>query len=864
MRVLVQGGDAAAAAILALGGRLTARAGDVVAGAVPVTQLDPLAARPGVRWVGPAELLTTQSSAGSAAPLLLGGADLPLLDVSADDILVRALRQRIGDAFEGVAGQGVIVGIVDSGLDLDHPDFLRPDGSTRVLYAWDVTDPAGPAPGRVGAARFATGSECDALAIDAGACRMEDFRGHGTHVLGIAAGDGSATGNGRPPYRYVGGAPEADLVVVKAGESVFSSDDVIAGVSYVFERAAELGRPAVVVLALGTQAGPHDGSTAFEQALDSLVGAGRIVVATAGNQGAWENESPDFPAGPIHFTGAPAVGETLEHTLVIPPYSPSAGIANDAVLVELWFEAESELTITLTPPGGQPASVAPGDTLALQTPAGWLFVDNASFGPSALNGDKQALILLFDGEEGEEPAEGSWRIALRREPSRAGGPDPYHGWIVGSTFQGALAAVRVGEGASNSHVVTTPANAGRLIAVGAHATRHVWPGLGGPETFAFREPLGDLAFFSSPGPRRDGALRPDVTAPGKMVVSAYRSGALDFAALPSLIEADGVHAALLGASMATPQVAGAVALLLQLRPQLSPEQARAILRSSARVDGFVDARGGAPSGAWGFGKLDALAAVREFGSPAGRATLAAAAAVPASTDVDGRAGEVLPLLALSFSATDVEPVVVDDLRVDVLGADPGAQLLFLLDRDADGQVGPQDQQLAARSAAPGGVDLGGALVVPAGRSLATLVALRLGGGLANGTTLRAALPAGGAGAQGVLSGADDVLDGPPATVASPTYRVDFVAAEELVALSANPVRGEQLVVSYGEAPARVEVFTAAGRRVRGLAVEAAAGPGRVVWDLTDDDGRPVANGAYYLFLELPGGALRRTVYVLRP
>lgn len=863
VRVLVRGADGVEAAIRALGGEVTARAGVVVAATIPIADVSRLAAHPAVRWVGAAEILTTQTHGGgwSLAPPAVGTA---FLDASEDDIRVRALRQRIGEGFEGVAGQGVIVGIVDSGVDLGHPDFRRPDGSTRILYAWDVTDPAGPAPGAVGGAIFTAGSECGAAAIDAGACRLQDFRGHGTHVLGIAAGDGSATGNGLPPFRYVGGAPESELIVVKGGDAVFVSDDVIAGVSYVFERAAELGRPAVVVLALGTQSGPHDGTTALEQALDSLVGPGRILVATAGNQGAYDNEVPDFPAGPIHLTGAPEIGETVEHTLLIPPYTPTPGIANDALLLELWYQGQSNLTITLTPPGGQPASVAAGDTLALVTPGGWLFVDNASAGPSALNGDKQALILLFDGEEGQEPAEGTWGVALEAGPVLMGDRGPYHGWIVGSTFRGALAAVRVGEGAANSHVVTTPGNGDRVIAVGAHATRHVWPGQAGPQSFAFREPLGDIAFFSSPGPRRDGVVRPDVTAPGKMVVSAYRAGGTDFAALPSLLEADGVHAALLGTSMATPQVAGVVALLLQLRPDLDPEQVRAILRSSARTDAFVDARGGVPGDAWGFGKLDALAAARSFASAPGRLSFAAAPAAPAETAVRGRAGDVLPLLSLSFSATDVEPILVDELRVDVLGADTGAELLFLLDGDDDGAIDPGEQELAARTVTPGGADLGGELVVPAGRSLSALVALRLGGGAPNGTSIRATLPAGGAGAQGALSGSDDVLDGPPSAVSSPTYRVDLVAGDERVALSANPVRGDRLVVNYDEAPGRAEIFTAAGRLVRALPLPGSAGPGRLEWDLRDDGGRLVANGAYYLFLDLPAGAVRRTVYVLRP
>ena len=871
LRVFVRGSGDVAAAIVAAGGRVRARAGDIIAASLPAAGLGALAADPRVAALEPVGTLATQTAPpagpgprGSRPPAPRPPRRGALLDVATDDIRVGPLRQRIAGRFEGIAGQGIVVGIVDSGLDLGHPDFRRPDGSTRVLWALDLTDDGGPAPGAVGSATFPEGSECDAATIDAGDCRMRDLRGHGTHVLGIAAGDGSATGNGRAPFRYVGVAPEADLIVVKAGEATFAADDVLAGVAYVFERAAELGRPAVVALALGTQAGPHDGSTALERGLDALVGPGRIAVVTAGNQGAYDNESPDFPAGPIHLTGQTEPGAPVEHTLVVPSYVPTPGAGNDAVLLEIWYEGATDVAITVTPPGGDPVRAEPGDTAVGQSSAGAVFIDNASAGPSPDNGDNQALVLIFDAAEGEEPAQGAWAIGVETVAGLIT-PLPHHGWIVGSTFQGAIATPRIDRGATNSHVVTTPANGGRMLAVGAHATRHAWPGLAGQETFAFREPLGDIAFFSSPGPRRDGVLRPDVTAPGKMVVASYAAGGSDFAVLPSLIEADGVHAALLGTSMATPQVAGAVALLLQREARLTPEDARAILRGSARADEFVEARGGAGSHPWGFGKLDALGAVRSFGSPAGLLTVAAAPATPATTVAEGRAGEVLELLDLQLVASLQEPILVNRLRVDLAGGGAGDTLLLVLDGDADGEIGAGDTELAAVAAGTGGADLGGTLTVPSGFALDVLVGLRLGGGIVNGATVRAVLPQNGVGTEGVLSGAVDAVNGPSVDVASPLYRVDLLASGETVALSANPVRGERLVVNYGDTPLRAAVYTAAGRLVRDFTdVLGAEGPGRFAWDLTDGAGRPVANGAYYLFLELADGRVRQTVYVLRP
>ena len=80
-------------------------------------------------------------------------------------------------------------------------------------------------------------------------------------------------------------APNADIIAVKGGEGSFSSADLVEGVQYIFKRADALGRPAVVNLSLGTLYGPHDGTEADEQAIDSLSGPGHIVVIAAGNSG---------------------------------------------------------------------------------------------------------------------------------------------------------------------------------------------------------------------------------------------------------------------------------------------------------------------------------------------------------------------------------------------------------------------------------------------------------------------------------------------------------------------------------------------------------------------------------------------------
>jgi subtilisin family serine protease len=158
--------------------------------------------------------------------------------------------------------------------------------------------------------------------------------------------------------------------------------------------------------------------------------------------------------------------------------------------------------------------------------------------------------------------------------------------------------------------VGVPASADRVIAAGAHVTRHGWHGVEEEQLFPYREQMGDIAYFSSPGPRRDGVQKPDLTAPGKVVVSSLSRHATLWDGLPWLIEADSVHVALLGTSVSGPQVAAAVAILLQIEPHLTPEEVRELLRLSARADRFVPAA--LPHPVWGAGKLDAAAAVHRL------------------------------------------------------------------------------------------------------------------------------------------------------------------------------------------------------------------------------------------------------------
>lgn len=478
----------------------------------------------------------------------------PFLDYSVPEVGAPALWY----GSPSTTGQGVLLGVVDSGVDVLHPAFrVDRDGDgflegSRILFYWDQTAGSGWFPdfwgdeptesryGRVYGQRELEGS------IRAGFSPAPDNLGHGTHVAGIAAG-GKAAG-------FAGVAPGTDLVVVKTN---FYEDGVVDGIKFVFEAAKSLGKPAVVNLSLGGHSGPHDGKGLFERMVSALVdGPGRIIVAAAGNEGAKK----------IHVGG-----EIRSHTTwtVVPETT--------SLVARFWYEIPARFSITVISPSGETLTVFPGQARGLTTGSGVLWLDNT--GTSL--GTTQEVFLTLTGA----PSGAPWRITF--EPILPGRVD---GWIESPSMGHFLE----GDG---QMTIAEPANAERVIAVAAYVTKISWNSQAG----FFRADgyeLGALAPFSSRGPTRDGRLKPEIAAPGAWIASARSRDAQvsPWYALP-----DGLNMMLAGTSMSAPHVAGACALLLSLRPRLSWPEILAALRAGARVDPAV---GSTPNTSWGFGKLD--------------------------------------------------------------------------------------------------------------------------------------------------------------------------------------------------------------------------------------------------------------------
>ena len=185
-------------------------------------------------------------------------------------------------------GEGVMVAIIDSGIDYRHPDFRNDDGSTRILRLWDQTIMGSPPKGFYMGSEFTSEDINEALNLGIEGRNIVpsvDLSGHGTHVASIAAGNGRAS-NGVNR----GVAPSATLVVVKLGnvmEGGFPrTTQLMTAMDYVVRLALELNMPYVINLSFGNNYGDHQGVSLLETYMDDISNMGRgIIVVGTGNEG---------------------------------------------------------------------------------------------------------------------------------------------------------------------------------------------------------------------------------------------------------------------------------------------------------------------------------------------------------------------------------------------------------------------------------------------------------------------------------------------------------------------------------------------------------------------------------------------------
>jgi subtilisin family serine protease len=566
LRLLVTTGRASE--LRAAGFTVGTVAGDVATVTAPLSRIGELGRLPGVRRVE------------------LGLPVKPLLNLSAAEIQAVEAHGSLKPPYsvDGVTGKGVVIGIIDTGLDLTHQDFKNADGTTRIKAVWDQNDAAGPKPDG-----YNYGTEWTEDDINAGITREIDDVGHGTHVAGIAAGNGRASDNAATQYTYVGIAPEADILIVN---SRFDTPSVVDAANWIYNRAAALGEPAVVNLSLGAQYGGHDGSYDLDRALAALSGPGRILVAAAGNEGGTG----------IHAKATVPAGGTVQVPFAIGIYTPEDSNNNDQVYTEAWYPTANLSFKVISPRNHTVGPQGPNTEGAQNTEDGLIYVENRPYPDSPTN---YCYMDIRDQTASQPPRSGTWTVEVKNNGASAVTVDfwiPYTSLNFGLGQTAAYTTYK-----DNTTLVGSPASSDSVIAVGAYITKVRWNSMDGRTYEYTQDPvLGSAPSWSSPGPRRDGVLKPEIAAPGMGIASARAATAVGEFSQIEYTVTDGVHVISQGTSQAAPHVAGVVALVLQKHPTDARREVLARLKNSARSDPLT---GSVPNTVFGYGKVDAKNAV---------------------------------------------------------------------------------------------------------------------------------------------------------------------------------------------------------------------------------------------------------------
>jgi len=493
-------------------------------------------------------------------------------------------------------GTDVIVLIIDTGIDWTHLDFRDPSDNTksRILYIWDQTDLTTYSTNMTPYDRNSTftttldygaeytnaqiNSELDGSAPDS--VKQTDTNGHGTEVASGAVGNGASVSTGA----YKGLAPDADIVVVKAGTGTsFTDTNVKNALTYATIISQTESKPVVVNLSLGNQSHAHDGTATLDEAVDTFTssGNGRVAVIAAGNAG---NEA-------IHVTGTIANSATGTVTITVPSFTANSGASNDVVQFELWWDGAPSISATLSSPSDTYTLTKTTNNYGSQdTPHGAMALYNTGDSDHS-NSDLRTWVQLWDNTANQGPQAGDWTLDIT---NNSGSSKTYHGWLYYSSMGATVA------GADSNYTIASPGVASSAITVGAYSARWKWYSSADAAGYGFSgtDKSDDIAYFSSIGPTRDGDQKPDITVPGRGLFSATST---DYSpSTAKTIVADKYHLTE-GTSGASGIVSGAVALLLDYSSTMTAAQAKSYITGNADSDTYT---GSVPNNYWGYGKLN--------------------------------------------------------------------------------------------------------------------------------------------------------------------------------------------------------------------------------------------------------------------
>ncbi len=559
-----------------LGCRPLALVGDIFIASIPLRSLSALSLQPQVMRI---EARQGNSLHMDTTMVLMGGA-----------------RSHAGEGLpQAFTGKGVLVGVEDIGFDLTHPNFYDASATQyRIKRFWDFlsTD-------TIGSSCYVGADYTTEESIKAYAHSRDGLiQSHGTHTLGSAAGSGYDTS-------YRGMAPEADICLVS---NIVSEDMVLIdsadiykftyatdalGFKYVFDYADSLGVPCVVSFSEGSSMDFRGDDQLYYEILDSITGPGRILVASAGNSGQM-----------VTHVLKPAGLKSTEVSLISSSsvaYFSAKGRTDDYTLL---FHLAGTDGQSVDYPLSVAGVYAAPDSLVTDT---------------LLVGEKPYYITASTYPSCFIPEENVIEVILQTDEKL--GQGYYAGFeVVGENvevelFRGVGYLIpRDGDLGDNAYSMHSPGSAPSVIGVGATGYRTGIVNYKGEYCPYDMGTSGMRSAYSSVGPTFDNRIKPDVMAPGTNIISSYSSYYLENNPEASDINSDVSHFefqgrtyawnANSGTSMSTPVVAGAIALWLQAKPDLTPEQVMDVISNTSR---HYDPALEYPNNMYGYGEVDAYA-----------------------------------------------------------------------------------------------------------------------------------------------------------------------------------------------------------------------------------------------------------------
>jgi subtilisin family serine protease len=533
-------------------------------------------------------------------------------------------------------GAGVIVGIIDSGIDGRHPAFNDASGKSRILAVWEQDqgnhgNPSSPAKKHPGVAAYSKldyGRELTGANVSTATDDPDE--GHGTHVAGIAAGAEVTSAAGNMPR---GIASAAKIIVVKA--IGVNQGDPIDGLSYIFQKASELKMPCVVNMSFGGHDDPHDGTDEFALRMTGKLHdpssqkylPGRILVAAAGNERQY----------PIHDQRDLVAKGSTSFLYGVNKLAP-AGQASTDDQVNIWVRPKDKsapkpnirVAVQHVPTHWTSAAVTPtAHAIPVSVPGLNVLVGITYGDQDPRNGDYNITVNFTSTSSGPLARE-QWRIIVTNDS--AVGLE-MHAWASTPPALGGFDDATPAE--TSSFKVGSPGSAYDVITVAASCTRSSWKDIDGHAQNT-AQTVGDLADFSSPGPLRTCSnrlldlffltlnfTRPaiDIAAPGCLTQSALAANVpiTVTAAMPPndpvrynrQMTINSNSWLMQGTSMATPVITGLIACLLSDKPDLTQEDVRSAIKAAGKLPAKTKFNTGHPDpDAWGPGLVNAPALMK--------------------------------------------------------------------------------------------------------------------------------------------------------------------------------------------------------------------------------------------------------------